>query len=534
MKAMVSLGVAAGGLVLAGGTLRFAGAFDPSTRTISILAGGGTFDTNGNNITLANTLGSGSGAFTKTGTGNLTLNASTTLTGGTNVTAGTLTLGASSAIGTGPLVLSNAAILDMGANSATVASLSFVAGSVINLTGSGTLTVNGPATVSQGTIDAVLAGSMRLVKSVAKQSLTLGNELNSFTGSVWIQDGTINVTSLANAGLVSSLGAASGDNAAILMGNGASTNATLAFASAVNSSTDRFILLAGSTGGATIDSGSLGGLLTLSGGAFGFAGGAKTLTLQGGNGTSASPNVFSGTIVNGVATIALTKAGLGTWSLTGANTYTGATTVNVGLLLVDFANATPATDVISASSALTLGGGTLGVVGKSSTVNSQTFASIALTAGTFGAVSADRNGATSLAVDLKALTRGANSGVDFELLNGATIGVTGLSTNNVIITRSGTLLGSNWGGTTNQFWSDANVWFDARIGSDAAKYQFSGKPWAAWQARGLDPHSVIADPLLVDEKRPELGLRKKSPAFKLGYRQIDLSTLGPRKPAQRK
>jgi hypothetical protein len=107
-------------------------------------------------------------------------------------------------------------------------------------------------------------------------------------------------------------------------------------------------------------------------------------------------------------------------------------------------------------------------------------------------------------------------------------------TNNVIITRSGTLLGSNWGGTTNQFWSDANVWFDARIGSDAAKYQFAGKPWAAWQARGLDPHSVIADPLLVDEKRPELGLRKKSPAFKLGYRQIDLSTLGPRKPAQRK
>ncbi len=107
-------------------------------------------------------------------------------------------------------------------------------------------------------------------------------------------------------------------------------------------------------------------------------------------------------------------------------------------------------------------------------------------------------------------------------------------TNNVIITRSGTLLGSNWGGTTNQFWSDANVWFDTRIGSDAAKYQFAGQPWAAWQARGLDPHSVIADPLLVDEKRPELGLRKKSPAFKLGYRQIDLSTLGPRKPGKRK
>ncbi|MBX3734932.1 MAG: hypothetical protein KF791_20335 [Verrucomicrobiae bacterium] len=105
--------------------------------------------------------------------------------------------------------------------------------------------------------------------------------------------------------------------------------------------------------------------------------------------------------------------------------------------------------------------------------------------------------------------------------------------NNVIIARSGTLLAGNWSGTTNQFWSDRNVWFDTRNGADATRYSFAGAPWSAWRARGQDPHSVIADPLLVDPERPELGLRRDSPAFALGYRQIDLGTVGPRAPGRR-
>lgn len=104
----------------------------------------------------------------------------------------------------------------------------------------------------------------------------------------------------------------------------------------------------------------------------------------------------------------------------------------------------------------------------------------------------------------------------------------------MVIARSGTLLGSSWGGTTNQFWSDGNVWFDTRLGADAMKYQFAGKPWAAWQARGQDPNSLIADPRLVDPDRPELGLRPDSPAFKLGFRQIDLRDVGPRPKQRRK
>lgn len=106
-------------------------------------------------------------------------------------------------------------------------------------------------------------------------------------------------------------------------------------------------------------------------------------------------------------------------------------------------------------------------------------------------------------------------------------------TGNVIIANSGTLLGSSWDGTTEQFRSDRNVWFDTRPGADPAAYRFAGAGWQEWQARGQDVHSVIADPLLVDPDRPEAGLRPESPAFALGFRPIDLSRLGPRPPEER-
>lgn len=48
-----------------------------------------------------------------------------------------------------------------------------------------------------------------------------------------------------------------------------------------------------------------------------------------------------------------------------------------------------------------------------------------------------------------------------------------------------------------------------------------------WQRLGYDFHSVIADPLFVDTVNDNYTLREESPAFKLGFRQIDLSTVGP-------
>jgi autotransporter-associated beta strand protein len=57
---------------------------------------------------------------------------------------------------------------------------------------------------------------------------------------------------------------------------------------------------------------------------------ARTLTL---NGTSTAANTISGTIANnGAGIMSLIKAGAGTWVLSGANTYTGVTTVSLGTL----------------------------------------------------------------------------------------------------------------------------------------------------------------------------------------------------------
>jgi hypothetical protein len=52
------------------------------------------------------------------------------------------------------------------------------------------------------------------------------------------------------------------------------------------------------------------------------------------------------------------------------------------------------------------------------------------------------------------------------------------------------------------------------------------KSWAQWQERGQDRGSVVADPQFVDAANHDYRLRPTSPAFALGFRAIDLSTVG--------
>jgi hypothetical protein len=59
---------------------------------------------------------------------------------------------------------------------------------------------------------------------------------------------------------------------------------------------------------------------------------------------------------------------------------------------------------------------------------------------------------------------------------------------------------------------------------------FAGKTFEEWQAAGQDQHSFIADPLFVDVEKHDFRLQPDSPALKLGFRPIDLSTVGPRRP----
>ncbi|HEY3323481.1 MAG TPA: autotransporter-associated beta strand repeat-containing protein, partial [Planctomycetota bacterium] len=84
----------AGGLSFSGGTLRFASAFDISSRTVTFLPGGAFFDTNGNNVTFGSGVGNnGPGGFTKIGAGTLALSGASQYGGSTQVLVGTLQLG---------------------------------------------------------------------------------------------------------------------------------------------------------------------------------------------------------------------------------------------------------------------------------------------------------------------------------------------------------------------------------------------------------------------------------------------------------
>lgn len=75
-------------------------------------------------------------------------------------------------------------------------------------------------------------------------------------------------------------------------------------------------------------------------------------------GTSAFDNAIQGVIANGAGTLALTKEDAGKWILSGANTYTGTTSISAGTLSAQSAAAFGA-----AASAVTQTGGTIDVSG---------------------------------------------------------------------------------------------------------------------------------------------------------------------------
>ena len=50
--------------------------------------------------------------------------------------------------------------------------------------------------------------------------------------------------------------------------------------------------------------------------------------------------------------------------------------------------------------------------------------------------------------------------------------------------------------------------------------------WSAWQALGMDRHSLIADPRFVDAAKDDYRLRADSPAFKLGFQPIPVEKIG--------
>jgi GH141 insertion domain/Right handed beta helix region len=104
-------------------------------------------------------------------------------------------------------------------------------------------------------------------------------------------------------------------------------------------------------------------------------------------------------------------------------------------------------------------------------------------------------------------------------------------TNNIVYYDSGNLLGSNW--SNDQYRIDDNVYFDTRLGAHPEAMKFSGATWADWKKRGHDLHSLVVDPKFVAPKQYDFRLQPDSPALKLGFKPIDLSTVGVREKSKR-
>ena len=184
------------------------------------------------------------------------------------------------------------------------------------------------------TISGVISGSGNLTLSANNNSLITVSGANTYSGQTIVTAGNSAVTVSA-----SSINRVSGGIASSSLGHpttvasgtiniGGGTFTCGLIYTGVGETSDRVINLAGTTGGARLQADGTGALvLTANNTATGA--GAKTLTLQGSN---TGANSIGKIVDSGSGATAVVKAQAGTWKLAGANTYTGGTTVNDGIL----------------------------------------------------------------------------------------------------------------------------------------------------------------------------------------------------------
>jgi autotransporter-associated beta strand protein len=174
VSADANLGDTSGGLSFGGGTLQYLAGFT-SNRGVTLNAGGGMFDTNGNSVSIAGVI-SGSGDLTKNGTGTLTLSGANTYSGTTTIVAGTLAAQNAAALGT----------TDAGTTVIAGATLQIADGVAI---GAETLTLSGAGVGSNGALivtsgGASFGGAITLGASASiggNGSLTLGGTVNDIS-----------------------------------------------------------------------------------------------------------------------------------------------------------------------------------------------------------------------------------------------------------------------------------------------------------------------------------------------------------------
>ena len=92
---------------------------------------------------------------------------------------------------------------------------------------------------------------------------------------------------------------------------------------------------------------------------------------------------------------------------------------------------------------------------------------------------------------------------------------------NIVYGTGGTLISGAWGKA--KMVSDYNCYWDPALGQDLEMGEWM---FEEWQEKGLDTHSVLADPQFVDAAAHDFRLKPTSPALKLGFQPFDLSKAG--------
>jgi len=166
--------------------------------------------------------------------------------------------------------------------------------------------------------------------------LTLSGGFNAYTGVTTISGGTLSVSTLANGGSASDIGAAASSAANLVLNGG-----TLQYTNGGATSSDHLFTLG--TAGGTIDASGIGALNLNNSGSVALSGtGARSLTLAGTN-----INTLAAALGDNGGATSLTKSGSGKWILSGNNTYSGGTLISAGGTLQINEGGSPGSGVIA-------------------------------------------------------------------------------------------------------------------------------------------------------------------------------------------
>ena len=307
--------------------------------------------TSGTNVISANLAGTGAG-LTKSGAGTLTLSGANTFGGGLILSAGTLNLNSATAPGSGTITITGGTLDNTSGSTVTLSNnntqswngdFAFTGTNHLNLgTGvvalgaSRTVTVNGATLTVGGNITGAGFG----LTKAGNGNLTLAGA-NTFNDGVTLSAGKLNINNSGSGGTSSALGAGTFTISGGTIDNTSGSTVTLSTSNAQNWNSDFTFI-----GTKDLNMGT--GAVTMNAN--------RIVTVNGGN-------LTVGGIISG-SSLGLTKAGVGTLILGGANTYTGATTVSAGTLQTSVSN------VISDSSALSVSAGATFKLGGNDTVAS--------------------------------------------------------------------------------------------------------------------------------------------------------------------